>query len=61
MDCSQLSELQEGNIILKKVTENDKIFVREMFKDHLVRKYYIVTEDVTQKPDYNSLFNKYVK
>lgn len=53
MDFSKLNELRTGNLVLRKLSENDIQFISEMFNDNSVRKYYIVPKDARQ--DYRNL------
>lgn len=53
MDFSKLNELRTGNLVLRKLSENDRQFISEMFNDNSVRKYYIVPKEARQ--DYRNL------
>lgn len=55
MDFTKLNELRKENLILRKLTENDRQFISEMFNDSSVRKYYIVPKEARQ--DYRNLVN----
>lgn len=55
MDFSKLNELRTDNLILRKLSDNDRKFISEMFDDSSVRKYYIVPKEARQ--DYRNLVN----
>jgi len=53
MNFSQFAELRTDNLILKKISDNDRTFISEMFTDKDVLKYYIVPKEARQ--DYRNL------
>jgi ribosomal-protein-alanine N-acetyltransferase len=53
MDFIKLNELRTDNLLLRKLSENDRQFISEMFNDSSVRKYYIVPKEARQ--DYRNL------
>jgi len=55
MDFTKLNELSTDNLILRKISENDRTFISEMFKDEDVLKNYIVPKEANQ--DYRNLMN----
>lgn len=55
MDFNSFQEIQTDELILRKITENHRQFISDMFNDPEVRKYYIVPKEAQQ--DYKSLVN----
>jgi ribosomal-protein-alanine N-acetyltransferase len=53
MDFTKLNELRTDNLILRKLSENDRPFISDMFNDSSIRKYYIVPKEARQ--DYRNL------
>jgi RimJ/RimL family protein N-acetyltransferase len=55
MDFSKFLELKTDDLILKKISDTDRLFIETMFSDKDVRKYYIVPKEAQQ--DYRKLIN----
>ena len=53
MDFTKLNELRTDNLLLRKLSENDRQFISDMFNDSSVRKFYIVPKEARQ--DYRNL------
>lgn len=58
MNLTKLNTLQIDNITLRKLTENDRQFISEMFNDKSVHKFYIVPKEAQQ--DYRNLVNYFL-
>jgi RimJ/RimL family protein N-acetyltransferase len=58
MDFTKLNELKSDNLILRKLSENDRQFISDMFNDSSVRKFYIVPKEARQ--DYRNLISYFI-
>lgn len=58
MDFTKLNELRSDNLLLRKLSENDRLFISDMFDDNLVRKFYIVPKEARQ--DYRNLISYFI-
>lgn len=45
MDFKSLQEINEDSLILRRITENHRHFISDMFLDPENRKYYIVPKE----------------
>jgi RimJ/RimL family protein N-acetyltransferase len=58
MDFTKLGELKTDNLILRKLSDNDRLFISEMFNDASVLKFYIVPKEAGQ--DYSNLVHYFL-
>ena len=58
MDFTKLGELKKDNLILRKLSDNDRLFISEMFNDASVLKFYIVPKEAGQ--DYRNLVHYFL-
>lgn len=58
MDFNKLQELKTDGLLLKKISEQDREFINEVFLDPEIRKYYIVPKEAKQ--DYRMLVSYWI-
>lgn len=58
MDFAKLNELKTENLTLRKLSENDRQVISDIFSDNTVRKFYIVPKEARQ--DYRNLVSYFL-
>lgn len=58
MDFTKINELKIDDLVLRKITENDRQFIADMFNDKSILKYYIVAKEASQ--DYRNLISYFM-
>lgn len=59
MNFNRINErIEDGNLILKPISESDRTFINEMFNDSDIKQYYIVPKEAQQ--DYRKLVDYWI-